>query len=146
MTEQHHIPPGDDTRSERRADTASGDWSSMESELAGWGRQLDEMRANADSFGRQVLDDLQRRYDALTAEAEQVKQRTERKIEETRREAETLRAEAARQSASTASAARERGEKVRQGARELGNGFARAWDELRSGARRAYDRLNQGTR
>lgn len=60
---------------------AEGDWDAMETELAAWGRQLDQLRVNAHLVGRDVLDDLEARYEEVNRQAQALRHEAEEQLQ-----------------------------------------------------------------
>lgn len=129
---------------ERRIPRTAEDWQRMEDELAKWGRKLDDLRGRADRVGEGLVEDLERRYDAVKRETEALRRRTQRELQEARRKIDGLEAEAGDQPCSVfapaGSGMRGRVPATEQDVREE---FSRAWRNLRNGFQQACERLGQ---
>ena len=58
-----------------------GDWEVMETELAAWGRQLDQLRVKAHLVGRDMLDELESRYEEVNRQAQALRQEGEEQLQ-----------------------------------------------------------------
>ena len=99
----------------------------IEEQLAAWGRQLDELRERSDEIGKDVIKDIERRYEALKSESAKIQ-------EGSRKQARDIADQAGSASQRASESAGELGEGFRQAWLALSNSFNKAGESLQGNA------------
>ncbi len=140
-------------------------WKQVEEELQEWGSKLEEIRANANDVGKDVIVDLEARYNSVLREVKELKVGTEPVLQSSRDKTASLadnlkekaqagldtaneKLTAAREAAGETTAklseqTQKTTEQIKESAGDIGEGFQKAWEELRQAFDKAYRRIKK---